>query len=137
MVLFSRREAGKLLLTGCAGALVAARGLRSAERINSMVRGVQIGAQSYSFRDRPLDACIDAFRECGLGECELSELHVQPPSHNYEELKKWRLETPMSSFKIFARSLIARGFCSTPTPPIFKAALPMKRSSDAFRWRKR
>lgn len=98
MELISRRDAGRLLLTGCAGAWVASRGLRGAEKINSVVRGVQLGAQSYSFRDRPLDAAIDAFRECGLGECELSEVHVQPPSHKYEELKKWRLEVPLSAF---------------------------------------
>jgi sugar phosphate isomerase/epimerase len=99
MALVSRRDAGKFLLAGYAGALVAGEELRSAEMINSVVRGVEIGAQSYSFRDRPLDACIEAFRTVGLGECELSEAHVQPPSHKYEELKKWRLETPLSSFK--------------------------------------
>jgi len=110
MVLLSRREAGKLLLAGSAGALVASGGLRGAAMINSVVRGVQLGAQSYSFRDRPLDACIDAFRECGLGECELSEVHVQPPSHQYEELKKWRLETPLSGFKEIREKFDRAGF---------------------------
>jgi sugar phosphate isomerase/epimerase len=99
MALITRREAGKLMLTGCAGAMMVGRGLDGAAKVNSVFRGVQIGAQSYSFRDRPLDACIDAFRECGLGECELSEVHVQPASHKYEDLKKWRIETPLSVFK--------------------------------------
>jgi len=99
MSIISRRDAGKLLLAGCAGALVPAGKLRGATQINSVIRGVQIGAQSYSFRDRPLDACIEAFQAVGLGECELFEGHVDPPGLKGEELKKWRLEAPLSTFK--------------------------------------
>jgi len=99
MALISRRDAGKILLTGCAGALVTAPTLPSASMINSVVRGVQIGAQSYSFRDRPLDACIEAFRTVGLGECELYEGHVAPPNMKGADLKKWRLETPPSYYQ--------------------------------------
>ena len=73
--------------------------LRGATRINSVIRGVQIGAQSYSFRDMSLDACIDAFVKVGLGECELSEGHVDPPGVKGAELKKWRVETPLSYFE--------------------------------------
>ncbi len=98
MALISRRDAGKLLLAGCAGALVPAGKLRGATMINSVIRGVQIGAQSYSFRDRPLDASIDAFREVGLGECELFDGHVLPQLRG-EALTKWRKETPVSYFK--------------------------------------
>jgi sugar phosphate isomerase/epimerase len=99
MSLISRRDAGKLLLAGCAGALVSRKELHSAAMINSVIRGVQIGAQSYSFRDRPLDACIDAFRTIGLGECELTEGHLEPAKAKNPELKKWRLEAPLSFFK--------------------------------------
>jgi sugar phosphate isomerase/epimerase len=99
MSLISRREAGKLVLAGCAGALVPIRELSGAGMINSVIRGVQIGAQSYSFRDRPLDACIDAFREVGLGECELYEGHLQQGKLKGEEMKKWRMETPLSFFQ--------------------------------------
>ena len=99
MSLISRRDAGKLLLAGCAGALVSRKELHSATMINSVIRGVQIGAQSYSFRDRPLDACIDAFRTIGLGECELTEGHLEPAKAKNPELKKWRLEAPLSFFK--------------------------------------
>ncbi len=98
MTFISRRDAGKLLLAGCAGALVPAGKLRGATMINSAIRGVQIGAQSYSFRDFPLDGCIDAFRKVGLGECELFDGHVVPPGLQGDELKKWRLETPLSYF---------------------------------------
>ena len=73
MAVISRRDAGKLLLAGCAGALVPAGKLRGATMINSVIRGVQIGAQSYSFRElRDPDAIIKAFQTVGLGECELS-----------------------------------------------------------------
>ena len=99
MASISRRDAGKLLLAGCAGALVPAGKLRSATMINSVIRGVQMGAQSYSFRDLPLDGCITAFGEVGLGECELWDGHVIPQDVNSAEMKKWRLETPMSHFK--------------------------------------
>jgi sugar phosphate isomerase/epimerase len=67
--------------------------------INSVIRGVQIGAQSYSFRDRPLDACIEAFREVGLGECELTEGHVIPQGLKGDDRRKWEKETPDSFFK--------------------------------------
>ncbi len=60
MALISRRDAGKILLAGCAGALAPAGKLLGATKIDSVIRGVQIGAQSYSFRDRPLDAAIAA-----------------------------------------------------------------------------
>jgi sugar phosphate isomerase/epimerase len=99
MSLISRRDAGKLLLAGCAGALVPASKLLGATPINSVIRGVQIGAQSYSFRDRPLDACIEAFREVGLGECEIVDTHVIPPGISGDELKKWQRETPLTYFK--------------------------------------
>jgi sugar phosphate isomerase/epimerase len=99
MALISRREAGKLVLAGCAGALVPVGRLYGAAKINSVIRGVQIGAQSYSFRDRPLDACIDAFREVGLGECELYEGHLLPGKLKGEELTKWRMATPDSFFR--------------------------------------
>ena len=58
-----------------------ARELLSVTKINSVVRGVQIGAQAYSFRDLPLDAMIAAFREVGLGECELTEIHFSEAVH--------------------------------------------------------
>jgi sugar phosphate isomerase/epimerase len=99
MALISRRDAGKRLWAGCAGALIAAGKLGGVNRINSVVRGVQIGAQSFAFRDRPLDPCIDAFREVGLGECELFHGHVEPPELTGAALTKWRRETPDSFFR--------------------------------------
>jgi len=99
MTRISRRDAGKLLLAGCAGALVPGGEARSAERIDSVVRGVQVGAQSYSFRDRPLEACVEAFQTVGLGECELWQGSVSPPELKGPEARKWWLETSLDFFK--------------------------------------
>jgi sugar phosphate isomerase/epimerase len=98
MAPISRRDAGKVLLAGCAGLLIPRKPMPGAEKIDSVIRGVQIGAQSYSFRDRPLDACIDAFRVVGLGECELWQGHVEPRDMKWPELKNWRLTAPLSHF---------------------------------------
>ncbi|MGO8818429.1 MAG: sugar phosphate isomerase/epimerase family protein [Terriglobia bacterium] len=109
MVRLSRRDAGKLLLAGCAGVLAPARELLSVTKIDSMVRGVQLGAQAYSFRDRPLDECIAAFREVGLGECELSEGHFQMANTHGSDLNQWRVDTPLSYFEEVRKKFDAAG----------------------------
>lgn len=101
MTRISRREAGKLLAAGSAGLLLGGARLRAAEPINSVVHGVQIGAQSYSFRDRPLDAAIEAYKTVGLGECELWQGHVEPDEDrtSREAIRQWRLTVPLSTFR--------------------------------------
>ncbi len=94
MAPISRREAGKILVAGTAGVLLAERSIFAAARVNSVVRGVQIGAQSYSFRDRPLDAAIQAYLTVGLSECELYQGHIEPDHLSREALRKWRLTVP-------------------------------------------
>jgi sugar phosphate isomerase/epimerase len=94
----NRREAGKIMLAGAAGLALGSKISLAAEPIDSVVRGVQIGAQSYSFRDRDLDATIKAFVDCGLGECELWQGTVEPQGDNWQALRKWRQETPLSFF---------------------------------------
>jgi sugar phosphate isomerase/epimerase len=95
--MFSRREFGRIALSAIP--LSAALG---AAKIDSKVNGVQIGLQSYSFRDRPMAKAIDACKEVGLGEVELWQGHVEPQTPNTpagrEELRKWRLETPLDTF---------------------------------------
>jgi len=98
MALISRRDAGKLLVGGAAGLWVVSRQGWSATYIDSVVRGVQIGAQSYSFRDMGLDACIEAFKTVGLGECELFDGHVVPPHIKSREQEKWWISAPASTF---------------------------------------
>ncbi len=50
---------------------------------------VKIGNQSYSFRDMPLDAAIQAMAAMGMKECELSQGHMEPPKLDREALRKW------------------------------------------------
>jgi sugar phosphate isomerase/epimerase len=78
---------------------------------------VVFGAQSYSFRDRPLDEAIDAMAKLGLKTCELWQGHVEPKDPlglgdkprtdedrkaHREAIRKWRLETPLADFKAIA-----------------------------------
>jgi len=90
--MYSRRGFCKIALAAVpAGAVWA--------RINSVVRGVQIGVQSYSFRDRPLDGAIQAMVEVGLGDCELfAPGHVEPSGLSREELRKWRETVSLDHF---------------------------------------
>jgi len=75
---------------------------------NSKINGVQIGVQSYSFRDRPLDQAIEGMVEVGLSSCELWQGHVEPKVRG-EELKKWRLETPLAEFEKVRKKFVAAG----------------------------
>ena len=73
--MYTRRDFGKIAL--------AALPLASAlAKINSKVNGVQLGVQTYSFRDLPpegiVDAVIRAMTEIGLGECEVFASQFEP-----------------------------------------------------------
>jgi sugar phosphate isomerase/epimerase len=111
MSVYTRRDFGKIAMAGLPLGTALAK-------INSKVSGVQLGVQSYSFRDRPLDAAIQAMVEDGLGECELFSPHIEPgpmprpqggggrgsandPTRmkEREELRKWRLSVPMEEIK--------------------------------------
>src|SRR6266550_2712139 len=89
--MYSRRDFSKLALAAFPAAAALAR-------IDSTVRGVQLGVQSYSFRDRSLDDAIKAMVEVGLGECELYAGHVEPKLHR-EELRNWRTTVSMDEFR--------------------------------------
>src|SRR5258708_12689354 len=69
-------------------------------KINSKVAGVMIGAQTYSFRDRDVDACIAAMKDIGLGYAEVWQGHLEPSDpadrkHDAELKKAWRANPPM------------------------------------------
>ncbi len=99
MTKWNRRDFNRITLgAGAATAIGLAR-----SKVESVVKGVTIGVQSYSFRDRPLDAAIEAMKQIGLGECELSQGHVEPPRVPREELRKFRLETPLDHFREVGR----------------------------------
>ena len=113
----TRRDFGKLAIAG----LPLARAIAA---INSKIDGVQLGVQSYSFRDLPLDGAIKAMVADGLGDCELFSPHIEgghtdeAPGKMFESLagldrdairrkfaewneslRKWRLSVPLTYFK--------------------------------------
>ena len=93
--MFSRRDFGRIAL---AALPLAARG---AAKINSKINGVQIGLQSYSFRDRPMAKAIEACKEVGLSEVELWQGHVEPQTTGSpapEEVRTSRLPAPLDHF---------------------------------------
>lgn len=71
----------------------------AAPKINSTFHGVIIGAQSYSFRDMPVDKAIQAMADIGIGECEMYQGHIEPRGVPREELRKWRLSVSLDEFK--------------------------------------
>ena len=104
----SRREWHGLVLGGLASGLLP-RPAGAAAKIDSRVKGVQLGAQSYSFRDRPLDGVIEGMTAAGLGSIELWSGHVEPRVDGQklddagrkkarEDVRKFRLETPLARF---------------------------------------
>jgi sugar phosphate isomerase/epimerase len=104
----NRREWGQLALGGLVSATLvsdlASDVLAKTSKSSSKVKGVQLGVQSYSFRDRSLDEAIKAMSDIGLGECELWQGHLEPKSTpqmkvSAADRRKWRLETPLSFFK--------------------------------------
>jgi sugar phosphate isomerase/epimerase len=112
--MITRRDFGKF--AAAAAALPLAAPAAFAAKINSTIHGVKIGAQSYSFRTLPLDAAIQGFVDCGLGECEVFGSHVETaagaPSMmgaprgdkaaaaaKREELRKWRTTVSLDKFK--------------------------------------
>src|ERR1700722_9649085 len=66
-------------------------------RINSRIDGVMIGAQTYSFRDLPLDGCISGMHDIELGYAEfwIDKLWPQDP----EKRKAWLTNPPMDEVK--------------------------------------
>jgi sugar phosphate isomerase/epimerase len=117
--MLTRRNLGKLALAS----LPLARAF--GKKINSKIAGVQIGCQSYSFRDLPFEEALKAMAADGLGDCELFAQHIEgghtdkapaPPGGmrrsgspdparaaarkaEREELRKWRTTVPLDYFK--------------------------------------
>ena len=108
----TRREWHRLVLGGLGASALASTARGAGKKIDSRFHGVLIGAQSYSFRDRPLDKALEAYAAVPLGEAELWQGHVEPRpdvarlqqmsaaerAESREKVRKWRLETPLSHF---------------------------------------
>jgi len=96
--MMTRRNFGKLAISAVpvASALAA---------INSKFDGVQLGVQSYSFRDMSLDDALKAMVADQLGLCELFAPHIEgghpdmkPARMPREALRQWRLSVPLTYF---------------------------------------
>jgi sugar phosphate isomerase/epimerase len=116
----TRREFGLLTLAGLA--------LPAAARTATIVGGVRLGVQSYSFRDLPRTpggdataAIIQAMHATGLSECELWAPQLEPASTAdsagsnagwraaREALRRWRLDTPLEHFRGVRRRFESAG----------------------------
>ena len=104
----SRREWSKLAFSSLAAAPLYSE-IFAAGKPNSKIKGVQIGAQSYSFRDRGLDEAIKGFVETGLSSCELFSGHLEPKGLDREGMRNWRLTTPMQFFTLTGEKFKAAG----------------------------
>jgi sugar phosphate isomerase/epimerase len=122
--MYTRREFGQLTLAGFT--LPALGGL-----VDSVVSGVHLGVQTYSFRDiaknvDAIDVVVKSIADCGLSECELLAQQVEPQfgtgrrggggaaqsaeaQRSREDLRKWRLETPMDHFRDIRKKFDAAG----------------------------
>ena len=125
--MFTRREFGKIAFAGLAIPRFAEAAL------NSTFGDVHVGAQTYSFRDLPhapggdaIDNVIKALVDSGVAECELFAPQVEPefssgargrrgdpPSPEAikarEDLRKWRIETPIDHFRGVKKKFDAAG----------------------------
>ena len=77
----SRRDFGKLALAAIPLAM-SARSSSAASKIDSIVNGIRVGVETYSFRDLTgqdvLDPIIQTMVDLGIGECELFYGHLIP-----------------------------------------------------------
>jgi len=105
--MYTRRDFAKITVAGVPTAFFH-HALTAASRINSTVARVRLGAQTYSFREKPLDAAIQALVECGLGDCEVYAPHVEPKLPR-EELRKWRLTVPLDELKAARKKFTRAG----------------------------
>jgi sugar phosphate isomerase/epimerase len=98
----TRRDFNKIIAGAATSSMLLAK-------VNSMVDGVQLGAQSYSFRDRSLDDAIKAMTEIGLGECELWQGHAEPKDLKGKDLTKWRETVSLDEFKAIRKKFDSAG----------------------------
>lgn len=102
------RAASRETITRRAFVVTTASGLVAACRPS---RDVTLGVQSYSFRDRPLDAAIAGMQKLELRSCELWQGHVEPRGSSREELRRWRETVALDVFQVvrdkFASASIA------------------------------
>src|SRR5258708_26489886 len=127
--MLSRRDFHRLALAAVPASL-------AATKPNSKIHGVQLGAQSYSFRDRSLDEAIKGMLEVGLSECELWQGHIEPKEEKGRRaaLREWRLSVSMDVSKRCARSSTTPALSCMHTTTASATSSLTPRSSAASRW---
>ncbi len=75
-----------------AGGVLAARQAMAAKE-------VVLGVQGWSFRRLSLDDAIKGTLQAGLNAMELGWNHVEPAGLSREDMRKWRLTTPVSTYR--------------------------------------
>ena len=86
------------------------------------MKGVRLGAITYTFRDLPrqngvdnIDDIIRVLTACGIGEIELFAPNAEPgrapgaPRTNPAEVREWRLKTPVTYFEAIRKKFDAAG----------------------------
>ena len=122
---YTRREFGLMTVSGLAlsGLAVPVRALA-----DTIVGGVRLGVQTYSFRELARTpggdataAIIAAMTHTGLTECELFAPQIEPASglgraatpderqKAREAVRRWRLETPLDHFRGIRKQFAAAG----------------------------
>lgn len=105
----TRRDWNKLMLGSLAATALPSANLLAAAKPNSKFMGVQIGAQSYSFRDRSLDDAIKGYVDVGINSCEMWSGHVEPKGLKPDDLRKWRLSVSLDEFKAVRKKFDTAG----------------------------
>jgi len=110
--MLTRREFATLAFTGLALPYRSA----AAQTGSAVINGVRIGAQTYSFRGmtRPpggdmVEVLVKAMTEAGIRECELWSPQIEPAGVSREEVRKWRVETPLDHFRAIRKKFDAAG----------------------------
>jgi sugar phosphate isomerase/epimerase len=137
----TRRQFGQRVGTGVVGAWLAPALLRAAAA-SSKFRGVQIGAQSYSFRDRSLDEMIQGFTMVGLTECELWSPHTYPAGlatntpEAQQARQQWRKTVTLDYFQNIRKKFDAAGIQLYAFNYSFSPKDTDQEMDQAFQWAK-
>src|SRR5437868_4261126 len=82
----------------------------------SVLAGVRLGVQTYSFRALPrtpegdgIDPVVRAMAACGFDECELYAPQLEPAGKSRADLRAWRLRTPLDYFRGVKKKFDAAG----------------------------
>jgi len=122
---YTRREFGLMTVSGLA---LSGLGLPARALADTIVGGVRIGVQTYSFRELARTpggdataAIIAAMTNTGLTECELFAPQIEPASglgrgataderqKAREAVRRWRLETPLDHFRGIRKQFASAG----------------------------